>query len=281
MKAPLTHFLIVMMALGTIFAQQLDAETQEPVKTVENPADDGAEPVADEASAEEPADEESPAEEVSENADDGQKDEPGDGPSAKDETTPAEESAPAEDSASAEEGETALADEPATEEPVMEEPIVEAPAAPQPGLAVRVERQQGVSGAIDPSQVKLLAPFPAKLLAQVPAGWRIEKASDAPAFSRDVELSPGSSITLSVKPHILVPEADGESVFAVPEPGYNASLEYRQNATVGAILATSIRQLDEDARQLGGAIDQLQQLLVSLPQPEPAAQENPAPTRQR
>jgi len=68
----------------------------------------------------------------------------------------------------------------------------------------------------------------------------------------------------------------------VNEPGYTADLGYRQNTTVGAILATSIRQLEDDSRQLGTAIDQLQQLLVSLPQQEPPPQDdNPAPKRKR
>jgi hypothetical protein len=169
---------------------------------------------------------------------------------------------------------------PAGEKSAAEAPVEEnTPAAPEPGLAVRVERLQKGSGDIDASQVKLLAPFPAKLLAQVPAGWRIEKANNAPPFTREVELSPGSTITLSVKPQVLVPEADGRSVFAVPEPGYNAALGYHQNATVGSILATSIRQLDDDARQLGEAIEQLQHLLVSLPKSEPPIQENPTPAQ--
>ena len=74
------------------------------------------------------------------------------------------------------------------------------------------------------------------------------------------------------------------AVFSIPEPGYSAPLGYHQNATVGAILATSIRQLDKDAGELGDAIDQLQQLLVSLPKTEetPAAPETqPVNKRQR
>ena len=62
------------------------------------------------------------------------------------------------------------------------------------------------------------------------------------------------------------------TTFSVPEPGFDPALGYRQNATVGAVLARSIRQLDEDSRDLGNAIDKLQQLLVSLPKPEPAAE---------
>lgn len=156
-------------------------------------------------------------------------------------------------------------------------PPEEAPQAPKPGLAVRVERLQSGSGEIDPAQVKLLAPFPAKLLARTPDGWRIEASEQVPPFTREVELSPGKSITLTIRPHLLVAQADGNSVVQVAEPGFDAPLGYRQDATVGAILSNSIQQLENDSLQLSGAIENLQQLLVSLPKPEPAADPVPAP----
>jgi hypothetical protein len=151
---------------------------------------------------------------------------------------------------------------------MLDEAPEEAPQAPEPGLAVRVERLQSGSGGIDPSQVKLLAPFPAKLLARTPEGWRIEASKQAPPITRDVELAPGKNITLTIRPHLLVADADGSTVFQVAEPGFDAPLGYRQDATVGAILSNSIRQLEDDSLQLGSAIENLQQLLVSLPQPE-------------
>ncbi len=151
----------------------------------------------------------------------------------------------------------------------------EEPSEPQPGLAVTVEKLQSGKGSIDPSLVKLFAPFPAKPLAQPPAGWYLDAANSAPPFSREVELVSGTKITLTIRPHLLVPDADGANVFAVPEPGYDNSLGYAQTATVGANLANSIRRLDEDAKQLGVAIDSLQQLLVSLPKPEPEAKPLP------
>lgn len=146
-----------------------------------------------------------------------------------------------------------------------------APPAPRQSLVVRVEKLHTGSGEMDPSQVKLLFPFPAKPLAQPPAGWCLKSSSSAPPFTREVELSPGNKITLTIRPDILVPDADGASVFSVPEPGFNPALGYRQNATVGTILARSIHQLDQDSIELGAAIDQLQQILVSLPKPEPKA----------
>ena len=157
--------------------------------------------------------------------------------------------------------------------------VLPAGAAPTPrqGLAVRVEKLQVGSGTIDPAQVKLLAPFPAKPLTPAPAGWSLQSSPTAPPFTREVELSPGNKITLTVHPHVLVPDADGAEVFTVPEPGFDAALGYRQNATVGAILAHSIRQLDDDSKELGTTIDKLQQILVSLPKPPPLAQPVPDP----
>jgi hypothetical protein len=159
---------------------------------------------------------------------------------------------------------------------------VEAPTPePRKGLSVRVERLQSGTGAIDPSQVKLLAPFPAKPLADAPAGWLMESSESAPHFTREVELSPGNTITLTVRPHVLMPNADGASVFQVSEPGFDPFIGYHQDATVGAVLSHSIRQLDEDSKQLGVAIENLQQLLVSLPKPEVQPEPKPATNRKR
>lgn len=182
---------------------------------------------------------------------------------------------------------------PESPEPVADQPEpaagdeapADASATPQPGLAVRIERLQAGTSEIDPAQVKLMAPFPAKLLARSPEGWRIEADGNAPPFTREVELSPGKRVSLSVRPHLLVAEADGSSVFQVAEPGFDAALGYQQNSTVGAILSSSIRQLENDSLQLSGAIEQLQQLLVSLPQPAaaqtPVPEDQPAPVRKR
>lgn len=153
----------------------------------------------------------------------------------------------------------------------------------QPGLAVRIEKLQTVKGAVDPATIKLLAPFPAKPLAAAPAGWHLEASGSAPPFTRKVELAPGSEVTLSVRPHLLVPDADGAEVFSIAEPGYEASLGYQQTATVGAVLSNAIQQLENDSKLLGTAIDSLQQLLISLPkpQPQPEAAPAPAPARKR
>lgn len=149
-----------------------------------------------------------------------------------------------------------------------------ATAAPEPSLTVQVEKLQTGKGAIDPKTVKLLAPFPAKPLAAIPPGWRLESSTSAPLFIRSVDLAPGSSITLTIRPHLLVPDA---AAFAIAEPGFIPALGYRQAQTVSAILANSLEQLDEDAKQLGNAIDHLQQLVSSLPHPAPKPQPPPHP----
>lgn len=143
---------------------------------------------------------------------------------------------------------------------------------PQPGLEVRVEKLQTGMEFVDPKTIKLLAPFPAKPLASPPPGWHLVASENAPPFTRKVEIAPGSEITLTIRPHLLVPDSDGSKVFSVSESGYEPSLGYQQTSTVGAILSNSIRQLDEDSKHLGDAIDRLQQLLISLPKPQPLPQ---------
>ena len=162
-------------------------------------------------------------------------------------------------------------------------PIAPPPAPPksETGLAVRVEKLHTGQGTINPAQVKLTAPFPAKPLAQPPVGWRLDASDSAPPFTREVEIAPGSKITLTIRPHLLIPDANGADVFTISEPGYDNTLGYQQTATVGAILSNSIRQLDENSKQLGSAIDNLQQLLVSLPKPEPQAQPESKPVTLR
>lgn len=146
-------------------------------------------------------------------------------------------------------------------------PEGKAPAEPQQGPTVQVEKLQTASGPVDPKTVKILAPFPAKPLAPIPAGWRLDASNHAPTFSRKVELAAGASVILKISPQVLVPDADGEAVFSIKEPGYDPALGYQQSRTVSHILTNSIRQLDDDAKELGNAIERLQQLLGSLPHP--------------
>ena len=137
---------------------------------------------------------------------------------------------------------------------------------PEANLTIQVEALQSGDSAIDPASITLLAPFPAKVLSAIPPGWRLDASASAPPFIRKVELSQATSITLNIRPHVLVPDT---STFALSEPGFDPAHGYRQTQTVCAILANSIQQLDEDAKQLGNAIDLLQQLVSSLPHPAP------------
>jgi hypothetical protein len=157
------------------------------------------------------------------------------------------------------------------------------------GLTVRIEPIHSGKGPIDVSRIKLRAPFPAKPLAQAPQGWHFDASNNASLYRHDVEIAEGSKITLTIQPHVLVPDSDGRDVFSIAEPGYEADLGYQQISTIGAIVANSVRQLDEDAQKIGVAIDDLQQLLISLPKPvevapvvsQDAQVEKLAPNRKR
>lgn len=143
---------------------------------------------------------------------------------------------------------------------------------------VTVEVVAGASTArIDAADVKLLAPFPAKPLSRPPAGWKLVQPQDAPARSKSVELANGSRITLAIRPHLMIPEADGANVLQISEPGFDPADQYAQEATLGAILADTIMDLDEDSVRLNQAVDRLEQLLTTLPS-EPHATSEPTVT---
>jgi hypothetical protein len=174
-------------------------------------------------------------------------------------------------------------DESAAETPA---PALEPPdeaMTPEPsGVEVMVSGGTG-QRPVDPTEVKLLAPFPAKPLSAAPAGWQIVQPDDVPAFSKEVTLANGTTIDLAVRPHVLVPKADGSQVFALAEPGFDPTLGYAQDATVGAVLADAIRELDQTSKRLDQASGRLSELLNSLPAaPEPeeidAGETPPDPT---
>jgi hypothetical protein len=154
--------------------------------------------------------------------------------------------------------------------PVHEEPTEGSPETagePKQGPTVQVENLQTASGPIDPKTVKILAPFPAKPLGPIPSGWRLDATNTAPTFTRKVELAEDASVVLKIRPQVLVPDADGAAVFSIQEPGYDPAFGYQQSQTVSHILTNSIRQLDDDSKALGNAIERLEQLLGSLPSP--------------
>jgi hypothetical protein len=154
-----------------------------------------------------------------------------------------------------------------------EEIIVENTPKPQ---TVRVESIKAGTGEIDPKNIEIKSSFPTKALVNPPNGWKLETSHEAPPFSRQVEIEPGTFITLEISPHILSPAADGAEVFSIIEPGYKYEKGYQQEQTVANILETSITQLDADSMKMGNALSELHRLLASLPKPEiPVSNTNP------
>lgn len=142
---------------------------------------------------------------------------------------------------------------------------------PEPGLSVRVSGFTGKAAKLDPDKISLKAPFPAKPLGPTPDGWKLVRAGEnVPIFESEAEVAPGSGLQLKVRPHLLVPAADGNTVFAVNEPGFDPALDYRQVETIGSLLGESVRRLEEDETEMAEAIRRLDQLLISLPETTPA-----------
>ncbi|MCH7227158.1 hypothetical protein [Haloferula sp. A504] len=150
--------------------------------------------------------------------------------------------------------------------------LVEAgePADPGERSGVTIEIEGGTNtGRYDADQVKLLAPFPAKPLIAPPSGWKIVQPEGLPAFSETAELPNGTELNLSIRPHLLVPDADGSRIFALSEPGFDARLGYAQTDTIGSVLADTIHALDENGERLDDAARRLSELLDSLPAAAP------------
>jgi hypothetical protein len=171
-----------------------------------------------------------------------------------------------------------LADEPEKTTPEANAPPPESEPTPD-GPAVRVQALRTTNGSkVDPSDVKISAPFAAKPIGRAPEGWKLVKLENAPEFVENVEVAPGTWLTLSIRPHVLVPDADGRTVFQIPEPGFNPTVGYHQDTTISSAIASSLDQLEDDARVLGQVIDQLEQILISLPKPAiltPETEEKP------
>lgn len=193
-------------------------------------------------------------------------------------TTPEDEAEPEPDSTTL--GETPTPADTPPEDTTSIVDLPELPPAPQPtsetkepGLEIKIENITQGTGEIDPSQVQLKASFAPKPLSTPPTGWILEKSENAPPLVKEIELQPGTTITLRIQPHILSPQADGAEVFSVSEPGFRTTLGYRQTQTISAILGDSIATLDSDSLRLETAISDLHNLLASLPKPEtpPAA----------
>lgn len=194
-------------------------------------------------------------------------------------TEPADASAPPPKAAIVEDPDAPAATEPAQPAPAQEEqspdnkaaePVApptqepEPPApAPKQGVEIRVEAVSGKTTA-KPEDIQITAPFPAKPLSETPAGWKLVRSDKAKPFTKEVDVA-GSKLTLTIHPHILTPDDDGLTVFSVSEPGYQAALQYQQVETVGAILQESIQQNEAESNRMKSALENLRQLLESLP----------------
>jgi len=151
--------------------------------------------------------------------------------------------------------------------------------APLPdGPLLRVQSLRDTGGQrVDAGEIRITAPFAAKPIGRPSAGWKLVTSPDAPAFVENVEVAPGTWLELSIRPHVLVPDADGRSVFQIPEPGFDTAHGYKQAATISSAIASSLDQLEADARVLGEVSDELEQILISLPKPailSPGTEEN-------
>jgi hypothetical protein len=165
-------------------------------------------------------------------------------------------------------------------EPEPAEEPVEEPIAPEPaGVTVNVEPGRDGTAKVDAAAVKFLAPFPAKPLFQPPSGWRLEHPAEVPAFVEKVQLANGTSISLSIRPHLLVPDADGQNVLAIGEPGYDPDLRYAQTGTMAAVLSSSVERMEEDSLRMSEALERLGQLLASLPAAEAPPEKEPSPDK--
>ncbi len=145
--------------------------------------------------------------------------------------------------------------------------VAEAPNTVDKGIEVRVENSKNSEGDATPaSEIRIYSPYPAKPMAAAPEGWQYVPAPDAIfPFKQSVKLGSGLSVDLSITPFILVPESDGANIFSIREPGYDPSLNFTQQHTIGAMLHASTMQIEEHEKQAAKAISRLQQLLSSLP----------------
>lgn len=141
------------------------------------------------------------------------------------------------------------------------------PGSPAPqGPEVRVHPLRDLGGRkITAADVTIRTPFAAKPLGTPTPGWKLVSSPEAPPFSQNVEVAPGTWLTLSIRPHVLIPDADGQTAFQIQEPGFTPAHGYRQTSTIGATLGSSIEQLEADSRMLGEVITDLEQILISLP----------------
>ena len=176
-------------------------------------------------------------------------------PTATDTESPAEESTPAGDIA--DEGELVAEDEPAVKKEVNK------------GIQIQVEKFSSSPGVTqDSSEVSVTSPWRAKPLDTPPLGWKyIPAPSGVDPYRTAVKLDGDRSVNLAITPYVLVPASDGRNVIRILEPGYQPDQDHAINDTIGSILQQSTAEIEENEQRAAQAIQRLQRLLSSLPQP--------------
>lgn len=113
---------------------------------------------------------------------------------------------------------------------------------------------------------KITAPWPAKPDENIPDGWELSPAPENLVdYKTSIVLENGKSISVTMTPFVLVPKNEDSSVVRIQEPGFDATMLNEQDATMGALLGSATQQLEEKEKQTATVINNLQQLLSSLP----------------
>lgn len=147
-------------------------------------------------------------------------------------------------------------------EPDLEKPVNE-------GIQIEVEKfSSNLDSTNETGQVKVYSPWPAKPLDAPPLGWKFVPAPEGiEPYRTTVKLGAKSSVDLAITPYVLVPASDGKNVIRIAEPGYQPELKAMQENTIGSILQKSTKEIERHEQKAGQAIQRLQELLTSLPQP--------------
>lgn len=137
------------------------------------------------------------------------------------------------------------------------------------GIQIHVEKVNGASSSeTQTGKVKLTSPWPAKPLDAPPLGWKYIPAPEGvDPYRTTVKLGVDQSVNLAITPYVLVPVSDGRHVIRISEPGYQPSQSYMQESTIGSLLLHSTEEIERNEKLTSAAIQRLQRLLSSLPQP--------------
>jgi|GEM_PF-2285778 len=137
------------------------------------------------------------------------------------------------------------------------------------GIQIQVEKFSSAPGVThDSGEVKVTSPWRAKPLDTPPLGWKfIPAPSGVDPYRTTVKLGSDRSVNLAITPYVLVPASDGRNVIRILEPGYQPDQDHQVNDTIGSILQQSTAEIEDNEKRAAQAIQRLQRLLSSLPQP--------------